>query len=177
MEASMASRCVGVAAALLATMNVSETGRAQVEHAPWPVASITTEEKLLIERTVLFDPRTRAIVGEGQPRITSTDVHVDKAEAEAFLTGKSATLPTRRVTVVLVNPRTQQAARSLIELSQNQVLTVESIPASDVPFLPDEAREALALAKTDVNVRRAIGDSLDRYVILESGNEARIPFA
>ena len=173
----MASRCVVIAGALLATLNCSETGLAQVQSPAGAAASITTEEKLLIERAVLSDPRIRAIVGEGQPRITSTDVQFDKAEAEAFLTGRSATLPTRRVTVVLINPQTQQAARALIELSQNRLLTVGSIAASDVPFLPDEAEQALALVKADVNVRRAVGDSLDRYVILESGNEARVPFA
>src|SRR5262249_45283969 len=100
-----------------------------------------------------------------------------KAEAEAFLTGRSTTPPTRRGTVVLINPQTQQAARALIEASQNRVLTVESIAASDVPFLPEEAEEALALVKADLNVRRAIGDTLDRYVTLQSGNEARVPFA
>ena len=173
----MASRCVVIAGALLATLNCSEPGLAQVQSPAGAAASITTEEKLLIERAVLSDPRIRAIVGEGQPRITSTDVQFDKAEAEAFLTGRSTTLPTRRVTVVLINPQTQQAARALIELSQNRLLTVESIAASDVPFLPEEAEQALALVKADVNVRRAVGDSLDRYVILESGNEARVPFA
>ena len=173
----MASRCVVIAGALLATLNCSETGLAQVQSPAGAAASITTEEKLLIERAVLSDPRIRAIVGEGQSRITSTDVQFDKAEAEAFLTGRSTTLPTRRVTVVLINPQTQQAARALIELSQNRLLTVGSIAASDVPFLPDEAEQALALVKADVNVRRAVGDSLDRYVILESGNEARVPFA
>lgn len=173
----MASRCVVIAGALLATLNCSEPGLAQVQSPAGAAASITTEEKLLIERAVLSDPRIRAIVGEGRPRITSTDVQFDKAEAEAFLTGRSTTLPTRRVTVVLINPQTQQAARALIELSQNRLLTVESIAASDVPFLPDEAEQALALVKADVNVRRAVGDSLDRYVILESGNEARVPFA
>ena len=173
----MASRCVVIAGALLATLNCTETGLTQIQSPAGAAASITTEEKLLIERAVLSDPRIRAIVGEGRPRITSTDVQFDKAEAEAFLTGRSTTLPTRRVTVVLINPQTQQAARALIELSQNRLLTVESIAASDVPFLPDEAEQALALVKADVNVRRAVGDSLDRYVILESGNEARVPFA
>jgi hypothetical protein len=158
-------------------LNCSDTGLAQVQSPAGAAASITTEEKLLIERAVLSDPRIRAIVGQGQPRITSTDVQFDKAEAEAFLTGRSTTLPTRRVTVVLINPQTQQAARALIEPSQNRLLTVESIAASDVPFLPEEAEQALALVKADVNVRRAVGDSLDRYVILESGNEARVPFA
>jgi hypothetical protein len=174
----MASRCIVVAGAVLATLNCSQTGLAQVQSPAGAIAApITTEERLLIERAILSDQRVRAIVGEGQPRITTTDVQFDKTEVEAFLAGRSTTPPTRRVTVVLINPQTQQAARAVFEPSQNRVLTVESIAASDVPFLPDEVEQALALAKADPNVRRAVGDSLDRYVILESGNEALVPFA
>jgi len=78
-------------------------------------------------------------VGEGQPRITTSDVEFDKAEAEAFLAGRSTTLPTRRVTIVLINPQTQQAARALIEPSQGRIITVESIAASEAPFLHEDA--------------------------------------
>jgi hypothetical protein len=173
----MASHWVVITGALLATLSCSESGLAQVQSSKEAATSLTTEEKDRVERAVLSDPRIRAIVGEGQPRIATTDVQFDKAEAEAFLTGRSTAPPTRRVTIVLINPQTHQAARALIEPSQNRVVTVESIAASDVPFLPDEAQQALALAKADVNVRRAIGDSLDRYVILESGNEAHVPLA
>ena len=35
----------------------------------------------------------------------------------------------------------------------------------------------MALAKVDINVQRVIGASLDRYIILESGNKAHVPFA
>jgi hypothetical protein len=142
-----------------------------------PLAAMTTDERLAVERTVTSDARVRAIIGEGQPRVTTTAVEVDKAEAEAFLAGRSTTLPTRRVTVVLTNPQTQQAARALIDPAQNRVLAVESIAAADIPFFRDDADQALALAKADPNVRRAVGDTLDRYEILESGSDARIPYA
>src|SRR2546425_1220505 len=111
-----------------------------------PIA-LTTEERLAVERAVVSDARTRAVVGEGQPRVVTTGVEVDKAEAEAFLAGRSTTPPTRRVTIVVINPQTQQAARALIEPSQNRVLAVESIAASDIPFFRDDADQALALAK------------------------------
>jgi hypothetical protein len=142
-----------------------------------PPVAITSQERLAVEQAALADPRVRAIVGEGQARIATAGVELDKAEAEAFLSGRSTTPPTRRVTVVLTNPQTQQAARVLIEPSQNRVLSVESAPAADVPFLRDDAQEALALAKADPNLRRAVGETLDRYELLESGSEARLPFA
>jgi hypothetical protein len=84
-------------------------------------ASISTEERLAIERTILSDQRIRAIVGEGQPLVATTDVEFDKAEAEAFLAGTSTTLPMRRVTMVLVNPQTPQAARALVEPAQGRI--------------------------------------------------------
>jgi hypothetical protein len=142
-----------------------------------PLAAMTTDERLAVERSVVADARVRAIIGEGQPRVTTTAVEVDKAEAEAFLAGQTTTPPTRRVTVVLTNPQTQQAARALIDPSQNRVLAVESIAAADIPFVRDDADQALALAKADPNVRRAVGDTLDRYELLESGSDARIPYA
>ena len=181
----MVTRRVFICSALLTTLWFADTGLAQVQPPTGATpgglvgaaAPITTEERFAIERTILSDPRVRAIVGEGQPRIAITDVEFDKAEAEAFLAGTSTTPPRRRVTIVLINPQTQQAARTLVEPSQGRILMVESIAASDVPFVQQEAEEALALAKADPNVRRAVGDTLDRYVILESGSEARVPFA
>jgi hypothetical protein len=40
----------------------------------------------------------------------------------------------------------------------------------------EDAEQALALAKSDAGVRRAVGDTLERYELLESGSEARVPF-
>jgi hypothetical protein len=176
----MASRspCIIISGAFVASLFFVETG---VSQAPTPTveigAPITTEERLTIERTILSDERIRAIVGDGQPRIVISAEELDKAEAEAFLTGRSTTPPTRRLTVTLINRQTQQAAQALIEPSQSRVLAVRSVAASDIPFLRDDVDQALALAKADANVRSAVGDSLERFEVLESGSEARGPFA
>jgi hypothetical protein len=169
-----------IAGAAAAALCCATPARPQVQ----PPASVvplhtvlTTEERLAVERAAVADARTRAIIGEAQPRVVTTVTHVDKAEAEAFLEGRSTTPPTRHVTVIMMNPQTRQAARVLVEPSQRRVLAVESIAAANVPFLRDDADQALALAKADPNVRRAVGDTLDRYEILESGSDARVPFA
>jgi hypothetical protein len=141
------------------------------------VAPMTTAERLAVENAALSDARVRAIVGAGQPRVITTGVEVDKTEAEAFLAGRSTTPPRRLVSMVLFNPQTNQAAHALVTTSENRVISAESIAASDIPYVRDDADQALALAKADAGVRRAVGDTLDRYEILESGNEARIPFA
>jgi hypothetical protein len=46
----------------------------------------------------------------------------------------------RRVTIVLINPQTPQAARALVEPAQGRIPNVESIAASEVPFLHEEQR-------------------------------------
>ena len=172
-------RCIA-AGALAAALYCSAPAPAQVQPPARTVASpiaLTTEERLKVEQAVVAEPRVRAIIGEGQPRVVTSAVEVDKAEAEAFLAGRTPTPPTRRVTVLLINPQTQQAAKALVEPAQNRVLSVESIAALDIPFLRDDADRALALAKADPNVRRAVGDTLERYEILESGSDARVPYA
>jgi hypothetical protein len=180
----MAPRCV-LGSVLLATLSYAETVLAQVPP-PGPPATMlgagqsvamTTEEQLSIERTIVSDPRVRAIVSEAQPRIITAADELDKSEAEAFLEGRTTTPPTRRVTIVVINPQSQQAARVLFELPDNRILAVESIPASDVPFSRNDADEALALAVANPNLRRLVGDNLNRFQILESGSEARVPFA
>ena len=116
-------------------------------------------------------------MSEAQPRIITAADELDKSEAEAFLEGRTTTPPTRRVTIVVINPQSQQAARVLFELPDNRILAVESIPASDVPFSKNDADEALALAVANPNLRRLVGDNLNRFQIFELGSEARVPFA
>jgi hypothetical protein len=125
----MAPRCV-LGSVLLATLSYAETVLAQVPP-PGPPATMlgagqsvamTTEEQLSIERTIVSDPRVRAIVSEAQPRIITAADELDKSEAEAFLEGRTTTPPTRRVTIVVINPQSQQAARVLFELPDNRIL-------------------------------------------------------
>jgi hypothetical protein len=167
-----------VAVAFVASWWCAEMALAQAPPAATAGSvAMTTEERLAVENAALSDARVRAIVGAGQPRIITTGVEVDKAEAEAFLAGRLATPPRRLVSVVLFNPQTNQAAHALVTPSENRVISAESITASDIPYVRDDADQALALAKADAGVRREVGDTLDRYEILESGSDARIPFA
>jgi hypothetical protein len=147
--------------------------RATIEHIP----ALTIEEHAAIERTTLADPRVRSAVGAGQTRVVTAQVEIDKAEAEAFLAGTSATPPTRRVHVFVLNAQTNKAARVVVAPTQNQVLTVEAVRAADVPFVRDDADQALALVKASADMRRAIGGDLDKFVIVDSGSDARAPFA
>jgi hypothetical protein len=140
-------------------------------------AAITDEDKAAAERAALSDARIRAILGAGQPRVVTAEAEADKGEAENFLAGKSATPPGRRVVVMVSNTQVNKAARALVSLPQYQVLAVESIRPADIPLVRDDADQALALAKANPELRQAVGDTLDRYAILEPGNEERVPFA
>jgi hypothetical protein len=139
--------------------------------------TLTADERSMIERAVLEDKRVRQIVGEEKPRVLTSDVQIDKAEAEAFLAGKTDKKPTRRVTVVVFNPKTNRAARVLVSLEETRILEVQETKAEEVPFSREDAEDALALAKASPEVRRAVGDRLDQFTILDSGSEARPPFA
>jgi len=142
-----------------------------------PVAPITADEKAAAERAVLSYSRTQSLLGAGQARVISTEVEPEKGETENFLAGRSATPPTRRVVVVMSNPRTNKAVRALVTVPQNQVIAVESIRPADIPLVRDDAEQALTLAKANPQLRRAVGDTIDRYAILEPGSQAQVPFA
>lgn len=140
--------------------------------------TLTADERSTIERAVLEDKRVRQIVGEEKPRVLTSDPQIDKAEAEAFLAGKTDKQPARRVTVVVFNPKRDRAARVLVSLDeQYRILEVQGIKAEEVPFSREDAEDALALAKASPEVRRAVGGRVDQFTILESGSEARVPFA
>ena len=139
--------------------------------------SLTSDERSVIERAVLEDKRVRQIVGEEKPRVLTSDAQIDKAEAEAFLAGKTDKQPARRVTVVVFNPKTNRAARVLVSIEESRILEVQEIKAEEVPFSREDAEDALALAKDSPEVRRAVGGRLDQFTILESGSDARVPFA
>ena len=158
----------------------SSWGALALCQAPSPsraVAPITAEEKAAAERAVLSYSRIQTLLGAGQPRVVTTEVEPDKGEAENFLAGRSATPPTRRVVVVMSNPQTSKAVRALVAVPQNQVIAVESIRPADIPLVRDDAEQALALAKANPQLRQAVGDTIDRYTILEPGSQAQVPFA
>jgi hypothetical protein len=140
-------------------------------------ASTTAEERQAAEKAVLGDPRVRAILGAGPLRVAAGDVEVDKGEAESFLAGTSERPPSKRVLVLAFSVQTNKAARAVVSLPEYRVLAVERTPPDDMPLVREDAEQALALAKADPGLRRAVGDTLDRYTILEPGSEERVPFA
>lgn len=140
-------------------------------------APLTAQEKLAVEKATLADTRVRALVGPGQLRVLTSEIEVDKAEAEAFLAGTSSAPPTRRVGVLVFNPKTNKAAHAWVASEKQRVLSLQSIDASDIPYSREDADRALTLAKASAAVRHAIGDTLERFVIVESGGDARVPYA
>jgi Copper amine oxidase, N2 domain len=138
---------------------------------------VTAEESAAVTRTITAEPRVRKLIGPGQPRVTVTLLEPDKAEAEAFLQGRSSSLPPRRAAVMLFNPEGNKAARAIVSLPDSRILRIDAITPNEVPFTREDGEQVLALAKNDPSVRRVVGEALPRYELLESGNDARIPFA
>jgi hypothetical protein len=161
----------------ISTAVAKQSDTQQEDSAKSKSEGLKAEDRRAIENAVLSDKRVRQIVGEEKPRIYIADPETDKAEAEAFLAGTSEKRPSRRVRVAVFNPKTNKAARVLLLLDERRVLEVEEIKAEQVPFSREDAEEALALAKENREVQRALGERMERFSLSESGSDAHIPFA
>jgi len=160
-------------AVTLGAASLLAPGRARAQQP----AHLGGEDSAAVERATLADPRVRAIVGAGAARVIIGDAELDKREAQAFLEDTTAPPPTRRVAVVVFNARSNRAARALVSLPQHRILAVERLAPAEVPFVRADAEEALAIAKASAVVRRAVGDSLDRFVLANPGEESPAPLA
>ena len=123
----------------------------------------------------LADARVRHLLGPGEVSVVSVDRQIDKAEASAYLDGKLDKPPVARATVLLWNRHTRLAARALLSTPDAHLLAVEAVKASEVPLVPEEVEEALALAKASSSVQKAVGPSLAQYHLVRSGDEAGGP--
>jgi hypothetical protein len=142
-----------------------------------PGAPTTVEVRRAAEKAALSDKRMRAILGEGQFRVASGDVEMDKGEAERFLEGTSDKRPSSRVIVVALNLQANIAARAVVSVPHYRVLEVERVAPDNMPLVSADAEDALALAKASPEVRSAVGETLALYRIREPGSQKRIPFA
>jgi hypothetical protein len=141
---------------------------------------LSEEETRTIGRIALADPRVRSILGTDRPRVVSLTAEPDKAQAAAFLSDAAANLPSRRATLVLLHADANRAAQvSLLvpATGQPRVLEARQIDPAEVPLGPEDARAALDLAKRDPAVRRAVGDVLDRFEILDPGSDEQLAYA
>ena len=100
-----------------------------------------------LSSAALADARVRHLLGPGEVSVVSVDRQFDKAEASAYLDGETDKPPVLRATVLLWNRHTRLAARALQSAPGARVLDVSVVNASDVPLIPEEIDEALALAK------------------------------
>ena len=101
--------------------------------------------------------------------LTSTErisLQLDKTEAERYLNGQSATPPTRRVSVLIFNPSTNHAAKTLVVLGTPHIQSVEQVDPAEVPLTKEDVVDALAPAKQNTDVRGAVGETLDRCLDL-----------
>jgi hypothetical protein len=80
------------------------------------------------------------------------------------------------VSVVVFNERTNRAATATLSPGRDRVLAVETLRANEVPFVREDAEQALTLAKASAEVRRAVGADLERFTIVESGSDDRAAF-
>jgi hypothetical protein len=137
--------------------------------------TLTVQQKSQMQGTALADARVQRVVGLGQTRVMLGESEVDKYEALAYLTHQTDKLPTHRVTVMILNPQTNKAAHVFMAVEQNNVLSVREIPPADVPLFPEEAAEALALAKANPGVQNAVGSRLNQFVLESPGSDASLP--
>jgi hypothetical protein len=98
-----ATRSILVGAGLLGALACADMAWAQFQPLGDAVSPTTAEERLAAERAALSDPRVTAIAGRGELRVASSDVVVDKGEAERFIEGISVHPPTRQVIVAVLN--------------------------------------------------------------------------
>ena len=142
-----------------------------------PTQPFSAEERALAERSVLQDARVRRIIGAERPRILVSAAEYDKTEANAFLAGTREQPPERRLLLHLINPQSTLAAEVLVTLAggQARVLGVERRAGADIPFLREDAAAALDLARRDPEVRRAVGDRLDRFELVDPAADTTAP--
>jgi hypothetical protein len=163
--------CAALFAALMPGIGVS----AQAANA-LSLPMLTPTERVSVRQIVVNDARVRSLIGAGTARVIVGEAEVDKAEAERYLSGQSTMPPTRRVALLVFNPATNHAARTLVVLGTPRIESVERIDPADVPLTKEDAVGALALAKGNADIRRIVGDTIDRYVIAEPGLDAGGPF-
>ena len=136
-----------------------------------PGAATVPMDESALTRAVLADPRARASLGPGEVKTVAVDAASDKSEAAAYLEGRRDALPARHATVLLWNRATDKAIRALVSTTDPRVLGIESLRMADVPLIPEELDEALALVKASPQAQKSVGPSLDRFILVQSGDE------
>lgn len=129
-----------------------------------PLAGAERERVL---RGVTSNARVRDLVG-AKPRAIVSDPLPDKGEAQHYALDANAPAPIRLVTITLLDPQTNRAARVAVD-TDGRIRNIVRIDAGDVPFTYDDAAEALSLVRASAPANRAI-PRLQEFRLHRSGS-------
>jgi len=122
---------------------------------------LTPDEEGAAERIARSDNRVKEIVGEQQVRLVSaTPVLIKRGESP-----EKIDVHQRAIEVVLFRPQPEVGARVLVNLAQNSVANVERLDSRQVPFTPDDLKDAFELALREPQVQKALGSEAQSFHI------------
>jgi hypothetical protein len=143
--------------------------------------TLSAEQRAGIESAVRANPQVQATFRGSQAGAVAARVlvgapEVDKAEAQAFLTGDRVQPPAMRVTALVLNPAGTVARRVVVlPAENNRVVSVEQVPPAAVPFSEDDLAAAWALTQREPTVQRALGGESGRFRTLSAAAGAAAP--
>jgi hypothetical protein len=120
---------------------------------------LTPDEETAAERIARSNNRVKEIFGEREVRLVSaTPVLIKRGEALEKIDVRQ-----RVIEVVLFSPEAEVGARVLVNLAQNSVANIERLDSRQVPFTPDDLRDAFQLALRDPQVQKALGSEAQSF--------------
>lgn len=130
-----------------------------------PLDPLTSQEKQLAERVARADPRVRELIGT-RHRLSYIEFFAVKPADEASTReGPQAPLPMpRHAEVVFYRFDGDFGVRALVALRpQPSVAEVQRIDSANVPLNNEDLAEARQLALQNIELRRVLGEAVDRY--------------
>jgi hypothetical protein len=128
---------------------------------------LTPDEESAAERIARSDHRVKEIFGEREVRLVSaTPVLIKRGEAL-----EKIDVHQRVIEVVLFSPEPEVGARVLVNLAQNSAANVERLDSRQVPFTPDDLKDAFQLALREPQVQKALGSEAQSFHVQGQRNE------
>jgi hypothetical protein len=169
-----AARGPTVAAVAVFLLTVPAAGQQSQPAAQPSIYVLTAPEALAVRSAAQANTTVSTIVGTGSLLVQTSGVQLSKV---SYSGARATRTPRRSVTVIVFNPRTRAAASARVQLSTNVVTRVEALTPDEVPLFTEEAEAALALARSNADVRAAVGATIDNYRLRISGTETQMPYS
>ncbi len=106
----------------------------------------------------------RSMAHDGLPAEQSEQIDAN-AERGALDPLEKIDVHQRVIEVVLFRPEGEVGARVLVNLAQNSVANVQRLDSRQVPFTPDDLKDAFQLALREPQVQRALGSEAQSFHI------------